>query len=190
MTDGFLSGSINSSYTYLDQDRFGQPNSALNLNNWFKTLSDGNYFQSDFTISLWIKYAQAVSGQKSTFLSLDSQSTVNFIFLGCDSFSSIELGVSPFSVTTTVRVKTGFWSFLVATRQGTTGSIYLDGILVGQNVTVSTASPFSRTNNFVGALKANSTDVYGTSSTVIDELRIYNRSLSNTEIITLMSIEN
>jgi hypothetical protein len=184
MTDGFLSGSLNNSYTYLDQDRFGHPNSALNLNNWFKTLSDGAYFYGDFSISLWIKYSQVVTGQTSTFLSFSSQN----IFFGFDSFSSIELGIIPFSVTTTIQVKTGFWSFVVVTLEGSIGSIYLDGILAGQNVTVALASA-SHTNNFVGALNVNSTGVYGTSFNVIDELRIYNRSLSNTEIIYLMSIE-
>ena len=186
MTEGIASGSLSSSHTFFDRDRFGRLNSALNLNNWFKQVSNDVYFQGDFSVSFWIKFqANNQSGTSIGFLDFSS----NVVF-GCtkdNCFLEVDIDSSTY-VKATTQLKTGFWTFFVATLQGLTGSIYLDGNLVGQNV-LSVPTFIVGLNNLIGARQNNVTDIYGTSLSIIDELRIFNRSLTNTEIISLMNLD-
>jgi type II secretory pathway pseudopilin PulG len=72
----------------------------------------------------------------------------------------------------------GEWVYIVGTWNGSNNYLYLNGVLVGGGVCASTESGFSKfvVGSRSGTLAANST---------VDDVRIYNRALSATEIKNL-----
>ena len=195
LTEGPVTGILNSTNTFFDRDRSGRVNSALNLNNWFKRISPGVYFQGDFSVSFWIKFqADNISPSGAPIGLLDFGSDV---VLGCMKDNCLlELVINSVtsvkSVKATTQLKNGFWTFVVVTfevkfKPKPLGSIYLDGTLVGQNI-LDLLIYVVRTNNLIGAKASGTGSPYGWSLSLIDELRIFNRSLTQTEIILLMNL--
>ena len=182
--------------TFLDYDRFGYPNSALNLNQGFKVVSENIIFNGDFSRALWSKDLRN-NTVTSAFLDFGNDlvnATGSNLVLGyLNETNTVELHVNSVnaygsfntSVISTTPLERGVWNFLVATLEGTIGMIYLNGILVGQN-NLNAPLNINRPLNLIGGRRSGNNGIYTTSSAVIDELRIYNRSLSLIEITTLM----
>jgi hypothetical protein len=76
------------------------------------------------------------------------------------------------------------WQFLVATFDGSIAHIYLDGLLTGSASGAYAMKTLTRTNCFIG--KGNWAGD-GFSSSYLDDLRFYNKSLTQTEIQQLMN---
>lgn len=79
------------------------------------------------------------------------------------------------------------WDFFVVTMNGNTLSYYKNGVLIGQN---SSPSPFSlSTNNplYIGRDDPGFTDYY---TGKIDDIRIYNRVLSYSEVVSLYNYQS
>jgi hypothetical protein len=174
-------------------DRLGNPKSALNLNGGWLTVPSGVYFNSsEFSITLWI-YPQQV----------DSRARIIDFGNGCN-LDEILLAIqgdyynSPFiSLYDTEMINyasshtpltTNQWQFLVATYNGAYFSIYINGYLVGQSETVSIKPvPLNvlREKSCVG--KSNCVkNGAGYSHSFIDDLKFYNKSLTQNEIYVLM----
>ena len=179
-------GSASPPFHFLTQDRFGNENSALNFNNSFMIVPADVYFSGDFTISIWIR---SFNSTNNIFFDFGTNTTGNGghnVILGDTAANSPELdvnndGVSTKQIVSTTKFRDGVWQFLVATLEGTLGSLYLNGIFVGSSELYAPKN-ILRTYNFLG--KGNSNNISSISE--IDELRIYNRSLTVTEIIALM----
>jgi hypothetical protein len=79
---------------------------------------------------------------------------------------------------------TGVWKHVAVTRSGNTATLYVDGVQVGQNtsMTLSPSSLGNTTNNWIGRSQYTA-DAFLDGQ--IDEFRIYNRALSASEILSL-----
>ena len=190
-------GNANMQQGYLTtfvSDRFGCSNSALNLNGGWTHVPSGYYLaSSEFTVSVWVYPLKVTAnsrifdfGNKDTagspfeniFFSF-SNGASNNTFLWIYFSSSTIL-----SVTSSQTFIPGQWQFIAGTFDGAYLKLYLNG-----NLTATTAVHFPipyilRTNNFIG--KSNwAIDSYSTS--YLDDLRFYNKSLSQYEIIDLMN---
>ena len=177
---------------FLTTDRNGVKCSALGLNGSFIKLSEDVYFNSSFTISVWIypdqagHYARVIdfgNGVETDNVVLSFTGNYNlkpyFYVTGPTSGGSMKA----FSDIALVQNK---WSFLVATYNGTHGNIYINGEKTGtSNNLFFFPGNIVRKSNFIG--KSNwQRDEY--SYSIIDDLRIYNRYLDDSEINYLMNL--
>jgi hypothetical protein len=141
----------------------------------------------DFTISTWVKLD--VSGAWRRICDFGSSTTAN-MFLTPQSSSN----APRFAITTSgsggeqringsAALPTGVWKHLAVTLAGNTGRLYVDGVQVGQNtsMTLRPSSLGSTSNNWLG--RSQYADPYLDGQ--LDEFRIYSRALSASEILAL-----
>ena len=172
-------------------DHKGNANSALNLNLGYTRIPDGFYFNSAFTITCWI-YPNAVGNfARLVDFGIASGNSNNNIFIAQTSASTLRPYFNMYVNSTLVYqalspyvLAQNQWSFIAASFNGTMTKLFINSTLVAAS-NVSSLQPVNvlRTNNFVG--KSQHTDGYSNSK--VDELRIYNRCLSQTEIEDLMN---
>ena len=182
---------IQGNLTSFTSDRFGNVNSALALNGGYTQVPSGIYFDSpEFTISVWV-YPKSVGsfarvldfgngpGDNNILFSLSDGTTLQH-------YVSIYLGLSRiFRPVSSQNLTLNTWHFIAVTFNGTAASIYLNGTLTAQDIRNQTylLSSLNRTNCFIG--KSNSAKD-GYSSSYLDDLRFYNKSLTQTELIQVM----
>ena len=171
------------------KDRFGNPNSAIRFSDGYYQVPSGVYFKGDFTISLWLKINLLVPNSRILAFSRDNydyvllilyQYSSNYPFkpqltIGSSYSSNI---IAPFDLLR------GQWMHLIFTLSGTTGSFYINGLLVDQSNVMFIPRNNSRTSNFIG--KDGYYSDYGNFWSDLDDLRIYDRALSQTEIYDLL----
>ena len=162
-------------------DRFGNPNSAIRFSNGFYQVPPGFYFKGDFTISVWIKINVFVP--YSTILEFASE-VVSLKTTSSSSPFQPSLTTSFSYVTSPYYLLRGQWTHLVVSLSGTTGSVYLNGVLSAQSNGMNIPRNINRTTNFIGK---DSSNYYGNMWSDLDDLRIYDRALSQTEIYDLLS---
>ena len=171
-------------------DRFNCPNSSLALNGGWTQVPSGVYFNSpEFTISLWV-YSQQV-GVNSWILDFGNGYNADNIILKHDSGGSrqpalrINNGSSSKGTAQSTKALTmSTWQMLTATFDGLTMKIYINGILRGIYSSVMTMPTILRTKNYIGQ---SSTPGNGYSFSYLDDLRFYNKCLSQAEIINLIN---
>jgi len=95
----------------------------------------------------------------------------------------IKSGASTSTVDSSVSVTDGKWHFMSATYDGTTMRIYVDGVQTGSGTSFSGNLPTQSGNVRVGADYQSTPGNFFTGS--LDEVRIYNRALSASEIQAL-----
>ena len=169
-------------------DRFNNPNSALNFASGYNSIPSGVYFNSDFTATAWINYNQFSTFSKIFEVANIQNQLVSFFGTyssnNCPGFAVNSVS-SPTYCTDTLQ--TGQWYHVAVTLCGTTGKLYLDGNIKSQNTNTERPVDVLRTINYIG--KGNSpTDP--NLNAKIDELRIYNRCMSQNEIMNLMKFSN
>ena len=168
-------------------DRRGSSSSALNLNNGYLTAPAARYFTGNFTISMWLKpQTQTSAGNYHRLIDFsngDAKDSIMFCLL--NNLTPRPLiavmnngGVSSFPISNTL-VQTNVWSHLAATLQGTLATLYLNGEVVAQGAQ-QVPNNVVRRQNFIGR-GVNPTSGR-TLLTDLDDLRIFNRSLSQAEI--------
>ncbi|GEM_PF-3278975 len=158
-------------------DRFGTPNSALDFNgsSSFLYFNNNIQFESEMTISCWvlqrtISYAPGIVsryGGWSLFGDTENQPQVRFY-----SSSGATL-IAPYT--------TNSWHHIVATVHSNTKSIFMDGILYGQNECGGTSNYGE--DMYIG--KYYSGGYYWDGK--IDDIMIYNRALSENEVMQIYS---
>ena len=177
-------------YTNFTADRFGCPNSALNLNGGYTYVPAGVYFDTpQVTISVWI-YPQSV-GSWSRVIDFGNGAKSDNIVLNQASrlilkpeFHIYRGSIPKGSAASRTSLALSQWEFLVATFNGSQMSIYINGVLNGTTYLVYSLPTLNRTKNYIG--KSNwASDGY--SSSYLDDLRFYNKSLSQSEIYQLMN---
>jgi hypothetical protein len=172
------------------EDRFGKPNSAIRFSDGFYQVPSGFYFKSDFTISVWLKVNVFVP--YSTILEFASEQNIDYVSLKTNNYNTNKLqpiltigfSYSNSYVTSPYYLPRGQWTHLVVTLSGTTGSVYLNGILSAQINDMYIPKNINRTSNFIGKDTSN---YYGNLWSDLDDLRIYDRALSQSEIYDLLS---
>jgi hypothetical protein len=170
------------------KDRYGIDSSALYLKNAYLNLPNGVYISGDFTLSVWVKLI-SITNNSSRLLSISNDK----IYLDSILFS---LGVASLTETkpfflisdtnytvfryfqsTALVINT--WQNLVYRLNGSKLTMFIDGNVVGttncpiipQNVIRNNVQFGSRSN-----LLSETSDFH------LDELRLYNRSLTDDEI--------
>jgi hypothetical protein len=174
--------------TYFIKDRFGAPNSALALDKGYTKVKEGTYFNTpEFTISVWVcpqlvgSWARVIdfhdfyTGER-VILSLDSDRNKKPTFIIYSTASR--------TLTSSQVLIEGRWQFLTATFNGTLMCIYIDGNLKGSQSFIFKMPAITRSYNYIGK-SWNYFDE--ASSSFLDELRFYNKSLSTSEINQLMN---
>jgi hypothetical protein len=172
------------SYT---SDRFGNANSALALNGGWTQVPSGVYFNSqESTISVWVLPQQF--GSWARIVDFGNGPSSNNIVLTLsfgNSLTPVLACIGSFSATSARNLTLNEWQFLAATFNGTNARIYLNGTLVADiNFQIITPSTQSSNSCYIG--KSNWPD-NGYSSSYLDDLRFYNKSLTQDEIIELMN---
>jgi hypothetical protein len=172
------------------EDRFGCPNSALALNGGWTQVPPGIYFDTpEFTITFWI-YPQQV-GLWSRVIDFGNGPTSNNIvicnYLSTPRFQLYASSVILIEAISAKSLQTNKWQFLSVTLNRNSSRIYLDGQLtinLNKNYTLQISN---RTKCYIG--KSNwAGDGY--SYSYLDDLRFYNKSLSQGEIVELMNYQN
>ena len=177
----------------LTTDRFGRPLSALNLNRGYYQIPPGNYFPTgQFTITAWIKsrnfgyYPSVV-----TFANGYNFDTISFgfrdsipIYSHFAIFNDNNLIAShPISS----NILLGGWTYLTITFDKNLNiRIYVDANLADSSSSTQPLKNTTRVLNYVGR-----GDNYPTQpdiDAIIDELKIFNRALSQQEIQNEMNI--
>ena len=142
---------------------------------------------NDFSISCWVKadvsaiWARVFDFGSGTgtymFLSpFNGSGVVRYAILTPSSGG--EQGINSPSALTT-----GVWHHLAVTLSGTTGVLYIDGMAVGTNssMTLNPSSLGSTTQNYIGKSQWNDPNLTG----AVDDFRIYARVLSGGEVAAL-----
>ena len=178
------------SLTSFVTDRFGNANSALALNGGWTQVPSGVYFDSsEFTISVWV-YPQQIGfwariidfgnglGMDNIVISLATIYTPKYS-LHFFKNSSIILAVE-----SSQNLTLNEWQFLAVTFNGTNERLYLNGVLTYESNQDYNLPTLSRNSCYIG--KSNwPTD--GFSSSYLDDLRFYNKSLNSNEILELFN---
>jgi hypothetical protein len=160
-------------------DRFGNPNSAIRFTEGYYQIPPGVYFNGDFTISVWYKPINTLySGTIMTFgnigsdnIQLINSDKLNFHIHVMNYYSTIE---------TSNRLTIGQWAHLGITSSENNCSFYINGLLIVQTNDMYIPRNINRTSNYIGR----SGEYYNLWAD-LDDLRIYNRSMSQAEINAL-----
>jgi hypothetical protein len=173
-------------------DRFGNNNSALALNGGWTQVPPGIYFDTpEFTISAWI-YPQQIGFWARVFDFGNGQDVQNICISLSNGSDCVPIAVNNnplFDVVSSQRCTLNQWQLLTVTFDGHAIKIYINATLTATN----TFSSFkqmpllNRTQNYVGKSNWNWD---GYSYSFIDELRFYNKSLTQSEINAMMLLND
>ena len=198
ISNGTMEDEIGSSHmtqgslTTFIQDRFGNVNSALALNQGWTQVPSGVYFKTpQFTISVWV-YPQSLdkcvrvldfatnpgSCNNSILMRLEGSCSPGFPCLGIFNPTIAKQAESSQNL---IQNK---WQFLTGTFDGSLMSFYIDGTLNGTKTLTYTLPTITRNANYFGK---SCNPSYGYSSSYLDDLRFYNKSLTQMEIQQLMN---
>jgi hypothetical protein len=184
LKDAVRADHLNYGLNYLFvKDRFGNTESAVYFSNGFLQAPFDTYFSNSFTVTLWIN----LKSFKNIISIIDfaNATSSNSVSLGLRKNSKFVLTFAQDSTSLTLTSEDCFlnldvWNFLAFSVQGSTGSLYLNGIQININSTlVSTSKAFSG-SNFIG--KSNSPAELANLDAVMDDLKIYEGTLSSLNI--------
>lgn len=182
MTQGSLTSFI--------EDRFGNAMSALALNDGWTQVPSGVYFDTpEFTVSVWV-YPQNVgtfarvidfgNGQNADNILLRLNSGTTNVAVPALRINNRSISIGTAQSTRVLKNLT--WQHLTATFNGSQMYLYINSVLRGKYSSVFNLPNITRMYNYIG--KANGATGY--SSSYLDDLRFYNKSLTQPEIFELM----
>jgi len=178
--------------TYFTVNRFGNPNSALALNGGWTQVPPGIYFDTpEFTISVWV-YPQQV-GNWSRVIDFGNglgTTPLDNVVLRLDSNSNnlpalnIAVGTQNSVSQSTKALSNATRQLLTAAFNGSLQSFYINGTLVCNKSINYSLPKIARSYNYIGK---SYNPLHEYSWSFIDDLRFYNKSLSQSEILELMN---
>ena len=177
------------SLTSFTADRFGNLNEALALNGGWTRVPSGIYFDSpEFTISVWV-YPKSSIGSWARVIDFSSSCNNNSIALilsvGVRGPPSLIIALPTWkNAASSQNLTLNQWQFLVGTFDGKNLKVYLNAQLKVTLAHTCNITTITRSNCYIG--KSNCV-ADGYSFSYFDELRFYNKSLTQTEILQLMS---
>lgn len=176
-------------------DRFGNPNSSLNLNGGSTRIPGGIYFDSpEFTISVWVypkgvKYHSRIIDFSPVLNSYENR--IYLVFDNAPNSQNLTYEPALFildnrnkSVVQAISSKPLIneqWQFLTITFNGTASYIYINGC-ISQSTTF--VKPYILPTIFRNFTYIGKRSAY--SNSYLDDLRFYNKSLAQSEILDLM----
>jgi hypothetical protein len=178
-------------FTNFTADRFGNLSSALALNGGWTKTPQGIYFSPpEFSISVWILPQEIGSGfvrildfgngpsSDNIILALTTGNSLRSPYLGI--YSNTSETIKAYSSLNLTEYQ---WQFLATTFNGTNARVYLNGELIADQFHHVCLPTLSRNNCYIG--KSNWPGD-GYSHSYLDDLKFYNKSLTQEEIVWLM----
>jgi hypothetical protein len=170
-------------------DRFGNANAALNLNGGWTQVPSGFYFNTpSFTISTWI-YPQSI-GSWARLIDFGNGAFSNNVVFAIGSPTNIpafQLCI-PSSCSLTLyssqNLTLSEWQFVAVTYDGYNARIYINSLLTAHLIYNYSMPNLNTTSNLIGKSNMGNNDGY--SASYIDDLRVYNKSLTQNELIKIM----
>ena len=167
-------------------DRLNTPSSALFLNRGYVRAPTGIYFNGDFTMTVWVKLLEYAHKAVVAF----GTNQQDDVYLGINYNSLYGERINYYISNAGIRhntfsqfnLKINVWQHYAITLSGTTATIYVDGKLNYQDTSVKPRS-ISRTSNYVGCSNWPDCSPYA----YVDDLKIFNRSLTQAEILMVMN---
>ena len=164
------------------KDRFGNENSAIRFSNGFYQVPSGFYYNGDFTISVWIKPIKSFyNAPIFDFGNGGSTDSIRFISTTYSYYSqSFYIFFKNYEsrLDTSYNLVLGQWTHFVFTLSDTVGSLYINGLLTNQNENMFSPRNLNRTSNYIGKSSGYSNFLWAD----LDDLKIYNRSMSSAEV--------
>ncbi len=182
---------IQGNLTSFTMDRFGNVNSALALSGGWTHVPAGIYFDSpEFTISVWVFPINVGSASRIVdFANGPQNDNIIFTLATLHNLQPLSMFYSGsntvFSTISAINISLNQWQFLASTFNGTNARVYLNGTLVGESNTQNYTQPFNiwRNSCYIGKSNWNGD---GYSHSYLDDLRFYNKSLTQEEILESM----
>ena len=179
MSGQHLYGGVNAEYT---DDRFGNENSAIHLNNGYIKIPDGTYFNGNFTITAWIKLKSIRWHSRLFDFGNDSENNLMFTFWGTSSNILFRYSRSnfPYPKATQRPVELNKWTHFAASLEGNIAKTYLNGELQATNL-INPPLNLNTKSNFIGH---SNNHLYGDQDVdaIFDDIKIYDRALDLYEI--------
>ena len=172
-------------------DRFGNANRAYGFdgNDWIELPNILANFENG-TFAAWIKINTPIAGSPATIVSKPraaGQSGLNLrVHQDPDNAQLALHNGTQFSSTGTANLEDSKWHYLVGTVDGSRTSIYVDGVLVDSDL-FAAASSSSSQPLAIGRDHGPANSYF---NGVIDEVRIYNRALSASEVRYLHGLDD
>ena len=178
----------------LTNDRFGNPNSALELSNGYLQVPPGVYFNGKFTFTAWV-YPKSFALYARLFDFGNGSPSDNVFFALCNSvgffpYLYVYFGgafqdmLLPRDIQVpSLNIKINDWSHFAVQFDGGSFLFYLNGVLTSKRTGAMGPPNVIRTFNYFG--KSNWVSD-ANANAIFDEIRIYDRVLSQSEIFELM----
>ena len=179
----------------LVQDRFNRPNSAMNFASGYFRIPAGVYFSGPFTVTAWVNPQSFQIN--SRLMEFSDASGRLVLFTICDGGSlnprlvffrnavMDTYGVPAVPASSNFKMNT--WSHLAFVYDGNSFSLFSDGNKLTQTSNILPPNAELRTTNYMGRSNWYSSTNNLNVDAIFDEIRIYNRSLSESEILDLIS---
>ena len=165
------------------KDRFGNPNSAMRFSDGYYQVPPGVYFNVDFTISVWLKLNVYLTNSK--IIDFGNAFAEQIVFKTSPANNKAIIYVYQFNYESLIDEPSlpliiGQWAHLVFTLSENTGFFYMNGLLVSQTNGIYFPFNILRESNYIG--KSSRWNEDGNLWADLDELRFYNRSMSQAEV--------
>jgi len=177
---------IQGSLTKFTADRFGNPNASLDLNEGWTQLPAGIYFNTpEISVTLWV-YLKSAGMNSRLFDFGNGQGSDNVFLTILKPYFNVYVGKSSNPSGTSFKNLTlNQWQFFALTFNGTQTTMYIDSDLVINKTVPQLTMPIVLRNNcYIG--KSNWPG-NGNTGAYLDDLRFYNVSLTQSEVIELMN---
>jgi hypothetical protein len=187
----------------LDTDRFGQPGSCYRFtgtSHWIRANVGPSYFSSNFTFAVWVNFSD--SGDYNNGYPMIVSGDTWYIHChglspqyGSSLYQKVGFYQQPEPSDTSDRIgsmyssnifETNQWYHLAVTRQGLSFSMFVNGVLSAQTVSTNQVQLFGSYLQFGNDLQNPYSNFHGN----LDDIRIYNRALSASEVVQLYNTEN
>ena len=162
----------------------GKVGSALDLGGSDYVVIDAvadDITDNDITLCLWLK----TSDNDAELIAINTSSSGNVMRLAIDS-GSLVIDVSDPQGHSTTPIDDGEWHFMTYVRSGSTGYIYVDGV---QENSSAASFNFSASNLWSIGQEWDSGGPSGFLNGIVDEVRIYDRALTDEEVQAVMKGE-
>ena len=176
------------SLTNFTRNRYGCPNSALNLNGGWTQVPSGIYFDNtEFTITAWVFPLNL--GANSRLIDFGNGASLDNVILALSNETSLlkpslEIfsgSIQIIKVTSNTSLIVNKWQFIAATFNGTNARIYLNGTLTADLYQTYNMTTLTRSKCYIGKS-------VGYSMSLVDDLRFYRKSLDVAEIRKIMDL--
>jgi hypothetical protein len=198
-------GAPSSLFAY-SNDRNLLTNDAINFNNGYVSFPPDatGYLNSAFTITLWVKAAACTTGKWCNLVDFGASAGVSNIFLASAGTNTGFISFYMYSSSGSLKafldlsanaLSTTNWQFLAVSYDGYTITVYIDGLSVAtkSNSVYWIPESVSRTGYlgqsfYSSSVNSNVANTVGTSLSQVDQIAIYNRDLTDAQILLIKSI--